>query len=122
MYSSWRDDEHPDQLDQKRAARPAVARADEDLIAQELRVVVAGEQDALGPPARQPDDQVRHLDPSERGIRGEGLFLHAQAERAQLTRDVRAGLPDLRRPGRPRADRDEALEMLPRAVRVEPLA
>jgi hypothetical protein len=57
---------------------------------------VTGEQNALGPTAGQTDDEVRHFDTPERRVGGERLFLHAEAERAQLAGDVGAGLPDLR--------------------------
>ncbi len=61
---------------------------------QQLGVVVPGEQDAVRPFARQPDDQVDHVDRALRGLGDEVLLLDREAVAGDLPCDVRARLPD----------------------------
>ena len=66
-------------------------------LGQELRVVVAGEQDPIGPLAGQPDDQIHHLDRALGVCATNGCSWTVRPIARDLARDVRARLPDGRR-------------------------
>ena len=63
--------------------------------------------------------EVDHLDRPARCRGGERLFLDREAEGGDLPGDVGARLPNGRRAGRPRADRDHLTQVLPGACAVE---
>src|SRR5690606_41120555 len=111
--------EHARQLDQERGARTAVVGADERGVAHQLRVVVAGEEDALLATARQPDREVDHLDAADRRDGGERLLLDRQAGACELAGEVGARLAQREGAGRTRTEPDDLLEMRPGPAGVE---
>ncbi len=111
--------QHARQLEQHRGARPAVVGAHEAKVAKQLRVVVAGEDQALGRAPRDPRDHVRHREGADRRLRDELLLGGRQARGGQLRGDVAAGLGRAGRAGRPRTDGHQLPHVLESAARIE---
>jgi hypothetical protein len=112
--------ERAGQLQQERGARSAVARADEAELAEQLRVVVAGDDEAVAAGPGDRGDQVDEPDLADRRVVVlPRLVGDRDARRLELAAEVGARLLDAGRAGRTGTDRDELPQVLPRAVRVE---
>ena len=84
-----------------------------------IGIVMAGKDDALLAGAGQRRAEIDHPHFVDRRLRVPRLLDGGQTRGAQLILDVLAGLFDRRRARRPRSDRDELTQILPRAPGIE---
>src|SRR5205807_10608061 len=87
--------------------------------ADQLRVVMPGQRDALLSRAWNRGDEVHHVNLTDGRFGVERLGHRGNAERLELVGDVRARAFDGRRPSRPRPDAHDLPEMLVRARAVK---
>ena len=111
--------QHARELDEKRRARSAVVRADEAELTESFRVVVSRDDEAIFRGSGNCRDQVDHVHRADRCLIVPGLLGHAHARRGEPGFDVRARLFDRRSPCRPRTERHELTQVLPRAVGIK---